>query len=67
MREFKLELDQQFQETIYLTFIRPVSEYTNVVCDKCTHCEKEELEKIQNEAGRIVTGTTKLVSKHAFL
>ena len=29
------------------------------------HYEKEELEKIQNEAARIVTGTTKLVSIHA--
>ena len=29
------------------------------------NAEKEELEKIQNEAARIVTGTTKLVSIHA--
>ena len=65
MRKLKYELDRQSLETIYLTFIRPVLEYANVVWDNCTHYEKEELEKIQNEAARIVTGTTKLVSKHA--
>ena len=65
MRKLKYELDRQSLETIYLTFIRPVLEYANVVWDNCTHYEKEELEKIQNEAARIVTGTTKLVSIHA--
>ena len=62
MRKLKYELDRQSLETIYLTFIRPVLEYEIVVWDNCTHYEKEELEKIQNEAARIVTGTTKLVS-----
>ena len=36
-----------------------------MVWDNCTHYEKEELEKTQNEAARIVLGTTKLVSVHA--
>ena len=65
MRKLKYELDRQSLETIYLTFIRPVLEYANVAWDNCTHYEKVELEKIQNEAARIVTGTTKLVSIHA--
>ena len=65
MRKLKFELNRQSLETIYLTFIRPVLEYANVVWDNCAHYEKEELEKIQNEAARIVTGTTKLVSLHA--
>ena len=30
--------------------------------DNCTQYEKQELDKIQNEAARIATGTTKLVS-----
>ena len=59
MRKLKFELDRQFLETIYLTFIRPVLEYANVIWDNCTHYEKEELEKMQNEAARI--GTTKLL------
>ena len=52
-------------ETIYLTFIRPVLEYANVVWDICTHYEKEKLGKIQNVAARIVTGTTEIVSIQA--
>ena len=56
MRKLKFELNRQTLETIYLTFFRPVLENAN---------KKEELEKIQNEAARIVTGTTKLVSIHA--
>ena len=36
-----------------------------VVWDNCTQYEKNELDKIQNKAARIVTGTTKLVSIRA--
>ena len=46
----------------YLTFIRPILEYGDIVWDNCTLYEKQELDKIQNEAARIVTGTTKLIS-----
>ena len=62
MREFKFELDRKSLETIYLTFIRPILEYGDVVWDNCTLYEKQELDKIQIEAARIVTGTTKLIS-----
>ena len=34
----------------------------NMGWDNCTQYEKNELDKIQNEASRITTGTTKLVS-----
>ena len=44
------------------TFIRPILEYGNEIWDNCTQYEKEEIDKIQNEAARIATGTTKLVS-----
>ena len=37
-------------------------EYADVVWDNCTKYEADELEKIQLEAARIVTGTTKLAS-----
>ena len=45
-----------------MTFIRPLLEYGDIVWDNCTQYEKQELDKIQNEAARIGTGTTKLVS-----
>ena len=62
MRKLKFNLDRKSLETIYLTFIGPLLEYGDVIWDNCTQDEKEELDKIQNEAARIVTGTTKLVS-----
>ena len=62
MRKLKFDFDRKSLETVYLTFIRPILEYADVVWDNCTQYEKNELDKIQNEAARIVTGTTKLVS-----
>ena len=62
MRKHKFKLDRKSVETIYLTFIRPLLEYGDVIFDNCTQYEKQELDKIQNEAARIATGTTKLVS-----
>ncbi len=47
---------------MYFIFIRPILEYADIVWDNCTQHEKDELEKIQLEAARIVTGATKLVS-----
>ena len=62
MRKFKFLLDRKSLETIYFSFIRPILEYGDVVWDSCTQQEKQGIEKIHNEAARIVTGTTKLVS-----
>ncbi|MCG8033360.1 MAG: reverse transcriptase family protein, partial [Candidatus Thiodiazotropha taylori] len=62
MRKFKYDLDRKSLETIYISFIRPVLEYADVIWDNCSQQEKIDLEKIQNEAARIATGTTKLVS-----
>ena len=62
MRKFKFKLDRKSLETIYLTFIRPLLEYGDVIWNNCTHYEQNELDMIQNEAARITTGTTKLVS-----
>ena len=62
MRKLKFKLDRQSLEIIYTTFIKPLLEYEDVIWDKCTQYEKQELDKIQNEAARIASGTTKLVS-----
>ena len=62
MRKLKLKIDRKSLEIIYTTFIRPILEYADVIWDNCTQYEKQELEKIQNEAARIATGTSKLVS-----
>ena len=62
MRKLKFLLDRSSLEFIYISFIRPLLEFADVVWDNCTLYEVNALEKIQLEAARIVTGTTKLVS-----
>ena len=62
MRKLKFKLDRKSPEIIYFTFIRSILEYADVVWNNCTQYEVNELEKNQNEAARIVTGATKLVS-----
>ncbi len=67
MRKLKFRLHRDSLETIYTSFIRPVLEYGDVLFDSGTQQEKDELEKIQQEAARIATGTTKLVSIHKLM
>ena len=62
MKRLKFLLDRSALETIYTSFIRPLLEYGDVIFDNCNAQEKLELDKIQNEAARIVCGATKLVS-----
>ena len=62
MRKLKFQLSRKSLQIIYFSFIRPLLEYTDVVWDNCTQYEANELEKIQHEAARIVSGATKLVS-----
>ena len=62
MRKLKFHLDRKSLEIIYTVFIRLILEYGNEIWDNCTLYEKDDLEKIQIEAARIATGTTKLVS-----
>ena len=57
MRKLKFRLDRKPLQTIYTSFIRPLSEYADVVWDNCTWNEASDLEKKKsNEATRIVTG-----------
>ena len=65
MRKLKFVLDWKSLETIYISFIRPILEYGHTIWDNCTQYEKRELDKIQHEAARIVTGATALVSLQA--
>ena len=62
MRRLKICLDRKSLQVIYFTFIRPIIEYGDVVWDNIPQYLKNDLDKIQNEAARIVTGCSKLVS-----
>ena len=57
----KFTINWKSLETIYFAYIRSILEYADVLWDNCTQQQCYEIEKIQLEAGRIVTGTTKLV------
>ena len=58
LRKLKFYLSRDYLEKIYLTFIRPLLEYSCEVWDNCTKIDSDRLEKLQLEAGRIVTGLT---------
>ena len=62
MHELKFILDRKSPEIIYTSIIRPILEYAGVEWDNCTQYEINAVEKIQIEAARIVTGTSKSVS-----
>ena len=60
LRTLKFHLNRSCLEKLYITFIRPLLEYSDVLWDNCTAEQSNELEAIQIEAARIVTGATKL-------
>ena len=62
MRKLKFLLDRKSLEIIYLSFIRPILEYGDIVWCNINTNEISEINKIQHEAARIATGATKLVS-----
>ena len=47
MRRLKFQLDRKSLQTIYISFIRPLLEYADVVWDNCTQQEANELEKFK--------------------
>ena len=67
MRKLKFKLDRKSLEIIYTAFIRPILEYQDLFWDSCAQYEKEELEKLQHEAARIATGSTRLISLYLLL
>ena len=47
---------------MYMSYKLPVVEYTSVVWNGCSEEDSQTLQKIQNEAARLVTGLTRSVS-----
>ncbi len=62
MRNLKFKISRRALNQIYISYMRPILEYASSVWDGCEEYEKDSLEKIQNEAARIVTGLTRSVS-----
>jgi hypothetical protein len=58
----KFRIDRSSLEKLYLSFIRPLIEYGDVVWDSHNIYLINILEKVQIEAMRIISGGTKLSS-----
>ena len=54
MRQLKNCLDRKFLQVIYFSFVQPILEYDDVVWNNMPQYLKDDLDKIQNEAARIV-------------
>ncbi len=61
LRSLKFILKRSCLERLYLCYIRPLLEYGDIIWDNCSKELKDELEAVQNEAGRIVTGVNQTV------
>ena len=47
---------------MYMSYMLPIVEYASVVWNGCSEQDIVTLQKVQNEAGRLVTGLTRSVS-----
>ena len=66
MRKLKFLLSRSALNQIYFSYLLPTLEYASSVWDGCSVPNAEMLDKIQNEAARIVTGLTRSVSLENF-
>ena len=64
LRRKKFILDRRTLNKLYITYIRPLLEYGDIIWDNCSLTNKRYIDTLQVEAARIVTGGTKLCSIH---
>ena len=62
MRKLKYTFSRIALNQIYISYARPILEYSSIVWDNCTVEYSNSLERLQNEAERILTGLTRSVS-----
>ena len=62
LRTLTFVVSRSALDKMYITFIRPLLEYADIVWDNCSIELKNGIEAVQHEAARIVTGATKLCS-----
>ena len=65
LRALKFKVQRSELERIYFAFVRPILEYGSIVWDSAPRHEKHftEMEKLQIQAARIVTGCNNYASK----
>ena len=67
LRALKFKVNRNALEKMYISFIRPLLEYSDSVWDNASTESKKQLEAVHNEAARIITSATKLCSIKKFL
>ena len=61
LRMLKITINRKSLETINFAYNRSLLEYADILWDNCTPQQCNDTEKIQLEAGRIITGAKQLV------
>ena len=67
MRMLKFDLDRKSLLRFYISFIRPMLEYGNILWDNCTKQQSDLLESMQLDAARIITGLRRGTSHQGLL
>ena len=67
LRSLNHHLNRPCLEKMYMSFIRPLLEYGDILWDNCTNQQKSDIESVQNEAARIVSGATKYCNIQSML
>ena len=62
LRALKFRVSRKSLEKMYISFVRPLIEYSDIIWDNCSMETKKQLDAIHIEAARIITGATKLCS-----
>ena len=67
IRSLKYHLNRPCLENMFMSFIRPLLEYGDIIWDNCTNQQKSDTAYVQNEAARTVTGATKYCNVNSML
>ena len=62
IRKLKYSLSRNALNQMYMSYLLPIVEYASVVWDGCSEQDSITLQKIQNEAPRLVIGLMRSVS-----
>jgi hypothetical protein len=65
LKKFKYRWTRRTLETCYLSFVRPIIEYADILYDSCGITDSSRLESVQLEAARLVTGAKRGTSHSA--
>ena len=67
LKRIQRSVPRHVLENLFITMIRPVLEYGNVIFDCCTQEQEGLIEKVQREAALVCTGAYKKTSHSELL